>query len=198
LVTAQDGERRRIERNIHDGAQQQLVALAVQARLAEGAAGTDPDRERSLLGQIQQGLQEALEDLRDLARGIYPPLLADQGLVAALGAQARRAPVPVAIEAEEIARYPQEAEAAVYFCVLEALQNVAKYADASSVTVRLDEAPGELRFEVEDDGRGFDPVSTDHGTGLQGMVDRLAVLDGSLQIRSAPGSGTSIVGTLPA
>ena len=137
LVTAQDGERRRIERNIHDGAQQQLVALAVQTRMAEALAGTDPDRERELLHQVQQGLQDALEDLRDLARGIYPPLLADQGLGAALEAQARRSTVPVTMEAEGVERYPQEAEAAVYFCVLEALQNVAKYAEASRATVRL-------------------------------------------------------------
>ncbi len=160
LVTAQDGERRRIERNIHDGAQQQLVALAVQTRMAESLAGTDADRERELLRQVQAGLQDALDDLRDLARGIYPPLLADQGLGAALEAQARRSPVPVTVDADGIGRYPQEAEAAVYFCVLEALQNVAKYADASHATIRLSGSATELRFEVEDDGRGFDPAAT--------------------------------------
>nr|MDP9328642.1 histidine kinase [Actinomycetota bacterium] len=118
LVTAQDGERRRIERNIHDGAQQQLVALAVQTRMAEALAGTDPDREREVLRALQRGLQDALDDLRDLARGIYPPLLADQGLGAALDSQARRSAVPVTMEAEGVERYPQEAEAAVYFCCL--------------------------------------------------------------------------------
>jgi len=198
LVTAQDGERRRIERNIHDGAQQQLVALAVQARLAENIAGTDPERERELLRGVQQGLQDALEDLRDLARGIYPPLLADQGLVAALEAQVRRSPIPVVVETDGIDRYPQETEAAVYFCVLEALQNVAKYAQASSATVRLEAPADELRFTVRDDGRGFDPSSTGYGTGLQGMSDRLAALGGALAVRSAPGAGTTIGGMLPA
>jgi signal transduction histidine kinase len=198
LVTAQDGERRRIERNIHDGAQQQLVALAVQARMAESIAGTDPDRERALLHQVQQGLHDALEDLRDLARGIYPPLLADRGLGVALEAQVRRSPVAVVVQAEGIGRYPQETEAAVYFSVLEALQNVAKYADASSATVRLRGSTGELRFEVEDDGRGFDPATTGYGTGVQGMVDRLAALGGELKVVSAPGSGTTVVGSLPA
>jgi len=198
LVTAQDGERRRIERNIHDGAQQQLVALAVQARLAENIAGTDPERERELLRGVQQGLQDALEDLRDLARGIYPPLLADQGLVAALEAQVRRSPIPVVVETDGIDRYPQETEAAVYFCVLEALQNVAKYAQASSATVRLEAPADELRFTVRDDGRGFDPSSTSYGTGLQGMSDRLAALGGALAVRSAPGAGTTIDGMLPA
>jgi len=198
LVTAQDGERRRIERNIHDGAQQQLVALAVQARLAENIAGTDPERERELLRGVQQGLQDALEDLRDLARGIYPPLLADQGLVSALEAQVRRSAVPVVVEAEGIDRYAQETEAAVYFCVLEALQNVAKYAQASSATVRLEAPADGLRFTVRDDGQGFDPSSTGYGTGLQGMSDRLAALGGALAVRSAPGAGTTIDGTLPA
>jgi signal transduction histidine kinase len=197
LVTAQDGERRRIERNIHDGAQQQLVALAVQASLAERIAGRDPERERELLRGVQQGLQDALEDLRDLARGIYPPLLADQGLVAALEAQARRSAVPVDVTAEAIERYPQEAEAAVYFCVLEALQNVAKYADATHASVRLMAPDHALRFVVEDDGRGFDEATTSYGTGVQGMVDRLAALGGTLSLRSTPGRGTTIEGILP-
>jgi signal transduction histidine kinase len=197
LVTAQDGERRRIERNIHDGAQQQLVALAVQAKMAESLAGTDPARERELLRGMQQGLHDALADLRDLARGIYPPLLADQGLVAALEAQARRSTVPVEVEAEGIGRYAQEAEGAVYFCVLEALQNVAKYAAASRVTVRFEESADELHFTVDDDGRGFDPAATGYGTGLQGMADRMAAVGGELIVRSTPGAGTTIVGTLP-
>jgi signal transduction histidine kinase len=197
LVTAQDGERRRIERNIHDGAQQQLVALAVQTRMAEALAGKDPDREREVLRGLQQGLQDALDDLRDLARGIYPPLLADQGLGAAVEAQARRSTVPVAMETEGVERYPQEAEAAVYFCVLEALQNVAKYAEATRATVRLRGDADELRFEVEDDGRGFDPAATGYGTGVQGMIDRLAALGGELRVVSEPGSGTTVVGSLP-
>ena len=137
LVTAQDGERRRIERNIHDGAQQQLVALAVQARIAEGLAGPTPIRRAICSGISRMVCSEALDDLRDLARGIYPPLLADEGLRVAVEAQARRSPVPVTVEASDVGRYSQEVEAAVYFCILEALQNVAKYAEASSVKVGL-------------------------------------------------------------
>jgi signal transduction histidine kinase len=197
LVTAQDGERRRIERNIHDGAQQQLVALAVQARIAEGVAGTDPDKARDLLQHLQDGLQQALDDLRDLARGIYPPLLADQGLGAAVEAQARRSTVPVTVEASHVGRYSQEAEAAVYFCILEALQNVAKYAEASGVAVGLRGNPSEIRFDVRDDGRGFDPAATAYGTGVQGMRDRLAALGGALTVDSAPGPGTTVAGVLP-
>ena len=197
LVSAQDGERRRIERNIHDGAQQQLVALAVQARIAEGVAGSDPDKVRDLLRSLQEGLQETLGDLRDLARGIYPPLLADQGLVAAIEAQARRATMSVIVEASDVGRYSQEAEAAVYFCVLEALQNVAKYAKVSTAKVNLRGGSGEVRFEVRDEGLGFDPATIADGTGVQGMRDRLAALGGDLTVNSTPGRGTSVTGAVP-
>ena len=134
--------------------------------------------------------------LRDLARGIYPPLLADKGLGAALESQARKSPVPVSVETDGVGRYPQEAEAAVYFSCLEALQNVAKYAEASSATVRLAQSNGSLVFEVADDGRGFDTTSTRFGTGLQGIADRLSALDGELAIRSEPGSGTKVRGRI--
>jgi signal transduction histidine kinase len=197
LVAAQDEERRRLERNLHDGAQQQLVALAVQARVAESLAGKDPNRERELLRQVQQGAQDALEDLRDLARGIYPPLLADQGLPAALEAQARKVPMPVSVETDTIGRYPQAFEAAVYFCVLEALQNASKYADASEISVRVSWDQGDLVFAVADDGRGFDRRTTPPGTGLRNMADRLAAVDGSLEIRSRPRSGTTVIGRIP-
>src|SRR5437870_2594498 len=131
IVAASDQERRRLERNIHDGAQQQLVALAVKIRLARALSAKDPQKGNDLLSQAEAETTEALEDLRDLARGIYPPLLADQGLAAALRSQAQKAPIPVQVEADRIGRYPQEAEAAVYFCCLEALQNTAKYAGAN-------------------------------------------------------------------
>src|SRR5215210_381863 len=156
LVAAQDEQRRRIERNLHDGAQQQLIALTVKARLAEQVAERDPSKSVTLLRDIHQDAQSALEDLRDLARGIYPPLLADQGLPAALEAQGRRSAVPVRVEPDGVDRYPPEIEAAVYFCCLEALNNIAKYSEASRVTVRLSRRDGELRFEVADDGRGFE------------------------------------------
>jgi signal transduction histidine kinase len=197
IVSAQDQERRRLERNIHDGAQQQLVALAVRIRLARSLADKDREQAEAMLQHIDAELGQALEDLRDLARGIYPPLLADQGLVAALQAQARRAMVPLKIEADGITRYSQEAEAAVYFCVLEALQNIAKYAQASRVSVRLREEEGGLAFEVRDDGAGFDPMARGYGTGLQGMADRLAALGGEFEVRSSPGEGTTLIGRVP-
>jgi signal transduction histidine kinase len=197
LVAAQDEERRRLERNIHDGAQQQLVALSVKLRLAQTLVERDPTKAHEMLGDLQTETTGALEDLRDLARGIYPPLLADKGLVAALEAQARRSVVPVSISPNGSERYPRETEAAAYFCMLEALQNVAKYAGASHVELCLRTRDGNLEFEVRDDGTGFDPAATGYGTGLQGMADRLAALDGTLEVRSAPGAGTAIIGRIP-
>ncbi len=193
LVEAQDEERRKIERNLHDGAQQQLVALSVQLGLLERLAD-DPERVRHMATQLQGGLRDALDDLRDLARGIYPPLLADKGLAVALEAQGRKAAVPTTVEPDGVGRYPREVEAAVYFCALEAMQNVAKYADARSTTVRLAERDGRLIFEIEDDGRGFDADATTFGTGVQGMADRLDAIGGTLDIRSAPGEGTRVRG----
>jgi signal transduction histidine kinase len=197
LVAAQDAERRKLERNLHDGAQQQLVALAIKQRLAAALVTKDPAKAAAMLSALEADTTEALENLRDLARGIYPPLLADQGLAAALTSQARKASIPVAVDADGVGRYSQDAEAAVYFCCLEALQNVAKYADASHVAVRLRAANGDLSFEVSDDGRGFDPERTPMGSGLVNMADRLAALGGSLEVRSRPGEGATVAGRLP-
>jgi signal transduction histidine kinase len=197
LVTAQNEERQRIERNIHDGAQQQLVALSVQLRLAESMVGKEPEKERQLLHRLQAATAEALEDLRDLARGIYPPLLAEEGLVVAIESQARKSTTPVEVESKNLGRYPQHVEAAVYFCALEALNNVAKYADASRAHVRLTARDGALTFEVADDGVGFDPAETGYGTGLQGMADRLAAIGGDFEVRTRAGSGTTVTGTVP-
>jgi len=141
--------------------------------------------------------QAAIDDLRDLARGIYPPLLADRGLEAALDAQARKSPTSVAVSAAGLERYDQDIEAAVYFSALEALQNTAKYADATRATVSLGRTNGSLEFAVADDGRGFDPGATGYGTGLQGIADRLGALDGELEITSGPGAGTTVRGRLP-
>jgi signal transduction histidine kinase len=196
LVGTQDAERRKIERNLHDGAQQQLIALTIQLGLLEQSAD-DPGYFRQMAAQLKDGLRAALEDLRDLARGIYPPLLADQGLAAALQAQARKAPLPVLIETDSLGRYPQDTETTVYFCTLEALQNITKYAGASQATVRLACSQGSLQFTITDDGTGFDTTTARHGTGLQGMTDRLAALGGTLAIRSQPGHGTTLTGRLP-
>jgi signal transduction histidine kinase len=197
LVGAQDEERRKLERNLHDGAQQQIVALAVKLRLLERLIERDTAKARSIAADLQGDIGSALQELRDLARGIYPPLLADQGLVAALESQAQRSVVPVAVEADGIGRYPRDAEAAVYFSCLEALQNVAKYARASQATLRLWDGDGHLRFEVIDDGVGFDTDGTSYGTGLQGMIDRLAAVGGELYVRSVPGIGTTVTGEIP-
>ncbi|MFL5736542.1 MAG: histidine kinase [Actinomycetota bacterium] len=196
LVQAQDEERRKIERNLHDGAQQQLVAVNVQLGLLQRQA-EDPEKVKQAATRLQSAVTDALDDLRDLARGIYPPLLADKGLPEALAAQGRKAVVPTSVEPDSVGRYPQEIEAAVYFCALEALQNIGKYAHASSALVRLSQENGELRFEISDDGEGFDAESTSYGTGLQGMADRLAAIGGELAVESAPGSGTTIRGAIP-
>ncbi|MDQ6884911.1 MAG: sensor histidine kinase [Candidatus Dormibacteraeota bacterium] len=198
LVRAQDEARRRLERNIHDGAQQQLVALKVQLSLAERLVDRDPAKLKLALAQLKQDTDEAVQSLRELARGIYPPLLAESGLATALQAQVRKSAVPITIDAETIGRYLPETESAVYFCCLEALQNVAKSADASSATVRLSASDGVLAFAVDDDGKGFDPTHARDGSGLQNMTDRIEALGGKLTIRSAPGKGTRISGTVPA
>jgi signal transduction histidine kinase len=198
LVAAQDTERRRLERNLHDGAQQNLVAIKVKLGLAEMFAASDPQKAQALITEITADAGEALETLRDLARGIYPPLLADQGLATALSAQARKALLPVQVEAEDIGRYSQDIEAAVYFCCLEAVQNVAKYAQATTVTIRLKRAGEDLQFTVSDDGQGFDSAITVRGSGLQNMADRLAALGGDLDLSSKPGEGTTVTGVVPA
>jgi signal transduction histidine kinase len=200
LVAAQDEARRRLERNLHDGAQQELVALKVQLALAEGMLapfGEAGAPVRDLLGGLKDQLGVALEDLRDLARGIFPPLLAAEGLPAALAAQARKASIAVDVRADGVGRYDKDRESAVYFCVLEALQNVAKYASARDVVVTLCEEDGVLRFEVCDDGDGFDVASTPAGMGLLNMTDRIEALDGTLTIVSSPGTGTRVTGELP-
>lgn len=198
LVAAQDAERRRLERNIHDGAQQQLVALQVKQRLVDGLIEKDPAKARELMAQLQADTVEALADLRDLARGIYPPLLADQGLGAALESQARKSPVPIFVETDGVERYPQDVEAAVYFCALEALNNLSKYAGATQATVSLSQTDGTLTFAVSDDGVGFSVGERgSNGTGLQGMADRLDAIGGALEIRSAPGEGTTVLGRVP-
>jgi signal transduction histidine kinase len=197
LVAAQDDERRRIERNLHDGAQQHLVALKVKLGLVVMLTGRDPAQAASTIGELKHDADEALETLRDLARGIYPPLLADQGLAAALRSQAAKATVPVHVDADGIGRYPQETEAALYFCTLEALQNIQKYARASTVEVRLRADDRQVSVDITDNGIGFDPTTVQRGAGLTNMEDRLDALGGSLQVDSTPGSGTTLRARVP-
>jgi signal transduction histidine kinase len=197
IVAAQDERAKKLERNIHDGAQQQLVALAVKQRLLGDLIGKSDEQARAMAKQLQTDTNDALENLRDLARGIYPPLLADQGLGAALDSQARKSIVPTNVDADGVGRYAPEIESAVYFSCLEALQNVAKYAQASIATVTLRSENGDLRFAIHDDGVGFETATTPRGTGLQGIADRLAAIGGQLSINSAPGDGTTIMGAVP-
>ncbi len=197
LVAAQDDERRRIERNLHDGAQQHLVALKVKLGIAEMQAAKDPEKAKATLAALKHDADEALETLRDLARGIYPPLLADKGLRAALESQAHKATVPVNVDVDDdVGRHPPEIEAAVYFCVLEALQNVQKYANATRVVVRVREANGRVSFEVGDDGHGFDQATVRRGAGLTNMADRMDALGGTLDVSSLVGQGTTVAGSL--
>lgn len=201
IVVAQDAERRRMERDIHDGAQQQLVAMSVKMGLVGQLLERDPERALRLLDDLGADANLALEDLRDLARGIFPPLLNEQGLVAALDAHVRKHALPVSIVADPVAmveRAPQEVEVAAYFCCLEAIQNATKHAPGVPITVRLSRDGGGLTFVIHDEGPGFDPERAQQGTGLQNMSDRVAALGGTLTIESTPGAGTTVTGRIPA
>ncbi|MBW3579135.1 MAG: hypothetical protein KY462_15655 [Actinobacteria bacterium] len=195
LVAAQDDERRRLERDLHDGAQQQLVALKIKLGIAKTLAEREQaPRTAALVGQVAGDADDAVATLRELAHGIYPPLLAAEGLAVALQGQARKAAIRVTVTADGIGRYPQEVEAAVYFCVLEALNNTAKYANATHATVTLTDTDGDLTFAVTDDGTGFRAATTPYGQGITNITDRLHALGGEAEIRSAPGEGTTIGG----
>jgi len=198
IVAASDQARRQIERNLHDGAQQHLVALAVNVRLARQLADADPEQAKLILDELGGEVQDAVQQLRELAHGIYPPLLMDQGLTAALRAAAGRSPLEVEIEVETSSRYAADVEAAVYFCCLEALQNAAKYAGAGAhVSVQVREEEGKLVFDVADDGAGFDPANRAGGAGFTNMNDRLGAMGGALRVDAAPGKGTRISGAIP-
>jgi len=198
LVAAADAERRRIERNLHDGAQQHLVALSVKVRLLEQFAERDPERAKSLMNQLQEDVGSAIEELRSLAHGIYPPLLSSAGLGVAMSAACRRAPLPATVEADGVGRHAPEIEAAVYFCCLEATQNAAKHAGpGASARVRIWEDADSLLFEVCDDGAGFQTNPDSEGAGLTNMRDRLGAVGGTLRVQS-DGHGTRIHGVVPA
>lgn len=196
LVDAADAERRRIERNLHDGAQQQLVAIGVKAGLARTLVAKDPDRTIAIIDELRADAQQALDALRDMTRGGYPPILADEGLGAALALQAKRAGVPVTLEVRDVGRLPKPIEVAVYFCCVEAMQNAAKYAQASTLTVTVRRSVDEVAFSVCDDGVGFEPTTARLGIGMGSMSERIRALGGELEVRSRPGAGTVVTGRL--
>jgi signal transduction histidine kinase len=198
VIRAGDAERRRIQRDLHDGAQQRLVALRIKlAASGEQMSGDNGEREHVI--ELCADVDRALAEIRDLARGIFPPVLADLGLADALHAAALESPLRVRVEAAlPRRRYSPDVEAAVYFCAVEALQNAAKHAGGHvHVTVTLAESEGDLHVSVRDDGRGFDPSRRGSGSGLTGMQDRLGAVGGLITIESAPGSGTAIHATVP-
>ena len=197
LVAAQDAERRRLERNIHDGAQQNLVALKVKLGLARHAWQKQPHRLGALLDELSADADESLNTLRVLARGVFPPLLAERGLATALEAQARRSPFPVELNTTGLGRYRADLEAAVYFCCVEAMQNAAKYSGANRMQIQLSQQNGNVVFAIKDDGRGYDMARVKPGSGLQNMIDRVEALGGLLEIASAVGSGTLVKGHIP-
>ena len=197
IVATGDAERRKIERNLHDGAQQHLVALAVNLRLAKDILAEDPDGAVEMLDALAEAVKETIQELRDLAHGIYPPLLMDSGLPEALRAAANRSPLAVSVETDGLGRYPTELEAAVYFCCMEAIQNAAKHAPGAEVVVSVTEDEGVVHFSVIDDGPGFDVAAATAGHGYVNMSDRVGAIGGTVEWTSAPGRGARIVGTIP-
>jgi signal transduction histidine kinase len=198
IVAASDESRRAIERNLHDGAQQHLVALAVKLGLAKQILDDDTSTVATLLDELRGDVQTTIGEVRELAHGIYPPLLRDRGLREALETAATRSALPVAVHADLPGRYPPDAEAAAYFCCLEAMQNAGKYAGPDAeVTVTAVAIDGGLSFEVRDTGPGFDTSATEYGHGFMNMADRLGAIGGVFTITSAPGEGTRVGGTIP-
>ncbi|MET0839181.1 MAG: ATP-binding protein [Marmoricola sp.] len=198
LVAAQDAERRTLERDIHDGAQQHLVALAVNLRLAETLSHRSRERADKLLAEQETAAAEAIDVLVALSRGIYPRQLGEEGLVAALTAAVATSTIPVAITATGVGRYPASVEATAYFCCLEAVQNAVKHSGASTIRVSLEGGDATLGFVVEDDGTGFDPRTATEGTGIANLRDRVESAGGTIATDTAPGGGTRIRARLPA
>jgi signal transduction histidine kinase len=198
VVDAQDAARRRLERDIHDGAQQHLVALAVNLSLAGTLAGRAPERADDLLAAQEAAAEETVATLVRLSRGIYPPLLGAHGPGAALRAAVEHAGVLVLVDDAGVGRYPPIVEAAAYFCCLEAVQNATKHAGSATIRVTLRGGEAGLGFTVEDDGAGYDPATTPPGAGLANMRDRVESVGGTLTADSQPGGGTRIRAELPA
>jgi signal transduction histidine kinase len=197
IAAGAEQERRRIERDLHDGAQQRLVALRIELELAEDVVRQDPERGAARLRELEGEVDEALEELRALAHGVYPPVLADRGLAEGLRAAAMRCTMRVDVVTHDVQRYSTEVEGAVYFCVLEALQNVEKHATgARRAVVTLDGGGQQLRFSVRDDGAG--EAAIEEGAGITNMRDRLAAIGGGVDVASRPGVGTVVRGHAPA
>ncbi|MET0964880.1 MAG: histidine kinase [Nakamurella sp.] len=204
LVASSDAQRRRVERDLHDGAQQHLVALAVSLNLLRGSMTEITAEQAELVDELDSGVRSTITELRNLAHGIYPPLLRDAGLASALAAAARRSPSPVAVRSSLVNRYPQEIEAAIYFCCLEGLQNAAKHAPGARVVVKIDEEPvadlepsATIVFSISDDGPGFDPAAGRAGAGLINMTDRIGAIGGRISWVSEPGHGSTVAGSVP-
>jgi signal transduction histidine kinase len=197
LVDLQDAERRLLERDIHDGAQQHLVALAVNLRLAQTLAPRSPERADAILAGQEQAAIDAVDTLGHLSRGIYPRLLADSGLAPALRQAVVTSPVRVQVVPHDVGRVSSIVETAAYFCCLEAVQNAAKHSGAAVIRVELRDDAGSLQCVVEDDGAGYDVRTTTAGTGLTSMRDRVEAVGGTLTTRSTPGRGTRVVALLP-
>jgi signal transduction histidine kinase len=198
IVASADAARRRVERDLHDGAQQQLVLVKLKLGRLRHKIRRDPSAAEGLAADLVDDLDRALAELRDLARGIYPALLETDGLRGALAEAASRAALPTTIDCDGATRYPREVEAAVYFCCLEALQNAAKHAGKDAkAAISLTADAAALRFEVSDDGAGFDAAVRGSSSGIQSMADRVGAHGGQLRVRSSPGHGTSVVGTIP-
>jgi signal transduction histidine kinase len=195
IVEAADEERRRIERNLHDGTQQRLVSISMALGLAQAKLVSDPAAAGAVFGEARQGLSAALEELRELSHGIHPAVLTDRGLAAALGELALRSTVPVEIDLSEIGRLPRQVEAAAYYVASEALANVAKYSHATSARVRLQTMDGKLLIDVPDDGIGGAHAA--RGSGLHGLTDRVEELEGRLLLSSPPGQGTIVSAEIP-
>jgi signal transduction histidine kinase len=198
IVAVGDRDRRRIERDLHDGAQQRLVALRVRLGLLAERLDTEAPVSANAVRELEVQVDETIDEVRSFARGIYPSLLAERGLSEALRAAGRSASLPTIVDAPRIGRYAPEVEATVYFSCIEALQNAAKHAQgATGVTITLTHNP-HLRFEVTDDGSGFDIEHTGKGSGLTNLRDRLAAVGGELHVESAEGKGTRVSGVIPA
>jgi signal transduction histidine kinase len=195
IVNAGDTARQRLERNLHDGAQQRLVSVSISLRVALARLDADPEKSRELLNAAADELAHALQELRDLARGLHPAILSEHGLKPALEALARRAPLPVTVANEVEERLPAPVEAAAYYVVSESLTNVVRYAKASEVTVGVRCSDGLARVEVADDGTGGARMS--EGSGLRGLADRVEALGGRVELDSPPGAGTTVRAIIP-